>query len=336
MRSIAAGIVLLVMAVLTGCWGGGPVTGGDEVATETPGAGLEAGTAQTPIDPPPRWPEDSVPVLREPEHPDVQTGDDAADPVEGITKAYAMAYFPIADDDVGREESDGPTALFRASRPGFGLYTYVIGPSNDDPADASGFVGYQELLRVIETYVLGPRNGGAASDTQAHVFLVPVDPRLRGLALPDQADPQLSALMHEALANQLRSRGERELVQQMEQSTGPVLVTSLAPSMLPVGKDRAQLLVDLGAIGPAYMYSVVDAYDRPIPNDVAGQTESLAMLRERLLGLFPGPVLADGGTNGAPPAGRWVFLLGDGPIGALDGDAAETVPTPSTDTDGSR
>ena len=450
MRFLASGIVLLAVAALTGC-GGGPVIGGDEVATETPGAGLEAGTAQTPIDPPPRWGEDSVPSVQgldidaaQPGHalsspsglrervaarcrtrPEsvsegaflralvaelyaegaapgasadaliradcggletivrtlIAEGGETAvvpvvdrtlllvgpgardiveaavsaglqesaqtrvsspsrDPVDGVTGAYAMAYFPITDRDgvADREESDRPTALFQASRPGYGLYTYVLGGDSDDPVDdASGLARHQELLRVIETYVLGSRNGDSASDARVHTFLVPVDPRQRGLALAEQADPQLSALMGEALAAQLRGLGQLELVRQLEESPGPVLVTTLVPSMLPSGRDSAWLLVDLGAIGPAYLYSVVDVYDRSIAAEVAGRPESLAMVRERLLGLFPAPVLSDnGGSNGAPPAGRWVFLLGDGPPTVIGGDAMEAAPTPSIDTEGSR
>jgi hypothetical protein len=448
MRFLASGIVLLAVAALTGC-GGGPVTGGDQVATEIPGAGLEAGTAQTPIDPPPPWRGESVPPVQRSDPDAAQPGDalssqsglrqrvavrcrirpdsvseeeflralvaelyaegaapgasadaliradcggidaivrtliaeggeaavvpvvdrtlllvgpgardiveaavsaglqDSAqtrvsspsrDLVDGVTRAYAMAYFPITDGDGGREESDRPTGLFQASRPGYGLYTYVMGADSDDPVDdASGLARHDELLRVIETYVLGARNGDSASDARAHVFLVPVHPRQLGLALAEQGDPQLSALMREALATQLRSLGQRELVRQLEESPGPALVTSLVPSMLPTGRDSAWLLVDLGAIGPAYMYSVVDAYDRPIPAEVAGRPESLAMVRERLLGLFPAPVLSDnGGNNGASPAGRWVFLLGDGPLAAIGGETMEAAPTPSIDTEGSR
>jgi len=449
MRFLASGIVLLAAAALTGC-GGGPVTGGAEVATETPGAGLEAGTAQTPIDPPPRWREDSVPSVQESDvdaaqpgrtqsspsglrervavrcqtRPDsvseeaflralvaelyaegaapgasadaliradcggleaivrtlIAAGGEAAvvpvvdrtlllvgpgawdiveaavsaglqesaqtsvsspsrDPVDGVTGAYAMAYFPITDgdDDGDREESDRPNELFQASRPGYGLYTYVLGADGEESVDASGLARQEELLRVIETYVLASRNDAGVSDARAHVFLVPVHPRQRGLALAEQADPQLSTLMREALAAQLRGLGQRELVRQLEESPGPVLVTSLVPSLLPTGRDSALLLVDLGAIGPAYMYSVVDAYDRPIPAGVVGRPESLAMVRERLLGLFPAPVLSDnGGNNGAPPAGRWVFLLGDGPLAAIGGQTMEAAPTPSIDTEGSR
>ena len=248
---------------------------------------------------------------------------------DGGALRYAMAYFPVGGDG-DLEQSDSLSRLFGTSRPGYGLYTYVIAGS-DISVSPQAFATYRELLRVIETYVLAARDGGGP-DPSAHTFLVPVRPERHGAALVDQTGPELSAPMGEALVRYLGGRGRADLVRRLETSPGPFLVTSLEPSLTPREQGAPQLLVDLGSVGPAYMYSVVDAYDRPIPAGETGRQASLDAVRGRLLDLFPEPVVAGDADIGETAPGDWVFLLGPRQVaGAAD---AATLAAPAPDTDG--
>jgi hypothetical protein len=246
-----------------------------------------------------------------------------------------MAYFPQGGRDADVQEADSLARLFGASKPGYGLYTYILA-APETSLSPQALDTYRELLRVIETYVLAAGDGGTGPDAHAHTFLVPVRPERHGVALVDQTGPELSAPMRETLVRHLRERGQEGLARQLERSPGPFLVTSLAPSLTPKDPAAPQLVVDLGAVGPAYMYSVVDAYDRPIPDDQAGRPDSLSAVRERLRELFPEQVLADEADDRAPP-GEWVFLLGSRQVAGLGpGAASAAAPTPTPETDGDR
>jgi len=84
-------------------------------------------------------------------------------------------------------------------------------------------------------------------------------------------------------------------------------VSSLEPRLVPGSPQDVRLIVDLSGVGPEFMYSIVDAYDRDIPRNISGRAESLQAVRQRLLDVFPRNAI-EGGAQ--PPAGDWVFLLG--------------------------
>jgi hypothetical protein len=67
-------------------------------------------------------------------------------------------------------------------------------------------------------------------------------------------------------------------------------------------------VTDLSAIGTEYLYAVVDAYDRPVPLDTAGQFEALNPIRDRLLGLFSQKVPEEDLSPATKDA--WVFRVG--------------------------
>jgi hypothetical protein len=113
--------------------------------------------------------------------------------------------------------------------------------------------------------------------------------------------------MRRELAAYLRRSGQPVLAERLDSAPGPFLVSSLEPRLIPGSPLAVRLIVDLSGIGPEYMYSIVDAYDREIPPKLAGRVESLLAVRQRLTGLFPGGRI-EGGAQ--PPAGDWVFILG--------------------------
>ncbi|WP_296899087.1 hypothetical protein [Thiohalocapsa sp.] len=57
----------------------------------------------------------------------------------------------------------------------------------------------------------------------------------------------------------------------------------------------------------------MEAYDRTIPPDTAGRVESLLAVRGRLIGIFPDRAID--ATATPPPAGDWVFMLGQRTLG---------------------
>jgi hypothetical protein len=107
----------------------------------------------------------------------------------------------------------------------------------------------------------------------------------------------------------MRLHGQLELAARLERSYGPFLVTSLRPALLPVSARTPLLVVDPQAIGPEYMYSLVDAYDRPVPGDLCARPESLVAIARRLRRMFPNPRLARGAAPS--PFGDWLWLIGD-------------------------
>ncbi len=232
---------------------------------------------------------------------------------------YAMAYLPSASG-VETERANRLAELYADARPGYGLYTFIlggpVGPGSDADAES-----YAELLRVIETYVLGDAGQSGAGGAK-HGFLLQVDPRvgtevdgrrssdagLDAASLAERARPGLSVQMQIALARQLRMFGHAELADRLEHSDGPFLVTSLRSSLIPVSEQVPLLIIDLHELGPEYMYSLIDAYDRPIPGDLVGRPESLSAIGRRVQGMFPNRGLDRGAEP--PPSGSWIWLIG--------------------------
>lgn len=223
---------------------------------------------------------------------------------------YAMAYYP-SPSGVETERANSLGALYGDARPGYGLYTFVlggpVGASSDADADA-----YQELLRVIETYVL---NAPAENEREGrHGFLIQVDPiqltdeESAELGLAQLARPGLSLQMQTVLARQLRMFGLPALADRLEHSQGPFLVTSLQPGLIPLSEPKPLLIVDLHDLGPEYMYSLVDAYDRPIPPDLVGRPASLSAIGRRIQAMFPNRRVDSGAAP--PPSGEWIWMVG--------------------------
>ncbi|MCF8004825.1 MAG: hypothetical protein K9L32_11615 [Chromatiaceae bacterium] len=243
---------------------------------------------------------------------------------------YAMAYLP-SSSNVETERANSLAELYADARPGYDLYTFVLGgPVGPQPGTEAA--AYDELLRVIETYVLGdPAESGAARGQ--HGFLVQVDPLLDGqfdaglssdagseaeqasdagssaASLAERARPGLSLQMQVALARQLRVFGHVELADRLESSSGPFLVSSLRPALIPMSAQVPLLIVDLHNLGPEYMYSLIDAYDRPIPSELRGRPESLSAIGRRVQGMFPNRRLDTGAAP--PPSGTWIWLIGE-------------------------
>ena len=215
---------------------------------------------------------------------------------------YAMLYFPLGRDAAPGDGGASLAQLFGNAEPGYGIYTYILGGG----AAGERAETYRELLRVIETYVLVDGAGAGRPDPGAHTFLVPVHAGREGAPLEERTGPELSADMRGELAYYLRRGGQTALANRVATSPGPFLVSGLEPRLVPGNSQAARMIVDLSAIGPEYMYSVVDAYDQQIPPREAGRVESLLAVRGRLIGLFP-----DRAIDGeAPTPGDWVFLLG--------------------------
>jgi len=221
---------------------------------------------------------------------------------------YAMAYFPVGGNVAEVRPSSSLSQLFGASEPGYAIYTYLLFGAGFDDGGAPNLETYLELLRVIETYVLASGVEDAIPRHQAHSFLIPVHADRAGETLLDQIGPELSAHGRKAYAVYLEGTGQRELARRLLTRPGPFLVSSLEPRLIPSEVSAPRLIVDLSAVGAEFMYSVVDAYDRPIPAEQVGAPESLEPIRSRLITLSPDPS-TDG--NDRPSAdGDWVFLLG--------------------------
>lgn len=231
---------------------------------------------------------------------------------------YAMLYFPLGRELSAAPEGMSLTEVIGNAEPGYGIYTYILGSGdraggrNEETdvyqgADAARIAAYGELLRVIETYVQATGPGAGEPDRGAHTFLVPVHAGRGGASLAERTGPEVSATMRRELAGYLRRSGQPAVAARLESAPGPFLVSSLEPRLVPGSPRAVRLIVDLSGIGPEYMYSIVDAYDREIPPKLAGRVESLLAVRQRLTGLFSGGKI-EGGAQ--PPAGDWVFLFG--------------------------
>jgi hypothetical protein len=225
---------------------------------------------------------------------------------------YAMAYFP-SPSGVESERANSLSELYADARPGYALYTFLLGGPVEirSPSDLAA---YRELLRVIETYVMssGSDESGAESRRRGtaghHGFLVQVNALRPEGDLLERVQPGITLQMQTVLARQLRIYGHVALADRLEQSTGPFLVTSLRPTMIPMDARTPLLIVDLHDLGPEYMYSLVDAYDRPIPGDLVGRPESLAALERRVQQIFPSGRVDSGAAP--PPSGNWTWLIG--------------------------
>ncbi len=195
--------------------------------------------------------------------------------------------------------------------PGYALYTFVLSGSPAAGATAGDRrAATQELLRVIETYVLAdPGEGRGQGPGQAqgggvrgHSFVVPVSGERADGSLVARAGADVAASARNQLAGYLRRADGVELAARLATSPGPFLVSTLEPRLVPLDPRAARLLVDLSVLGPEYMYNVVDAYDRPVPPEFAGRVGSLQSVRARLV-----DVLSDAGVAPA----EWIVMLGE-------------------------
>ncbi|MFP4245898.1 MAG: hypothetical protein ACLFNA_02120 [Halochromatium sp.] len=221
---------------------------------------------------------------------------------------YAMAYRP-SPSGVELERANSLAELYGDARPGYALYTFILGGPVGAEVAVDEADSYSELLRVIETYVANADSAATDSGVGRHGFLVQVDAAQAEGALAERARPGLSRQIQGALARQLRVHGRLELAERLERSYGPFLVTSLRPALLPIADSTPLLVVDVRAIGPEYMYALIDAYDRPIPGDLAGRPQSLAAIERRLREMFPDPWRDHGGPPS--PGGDWIWRIGD-------------------------
>jgi hypothetical protein len=190
------------------------------------------------------------------------------------------------------------------------------------PGAGSAAVTYLELLRVIETYVQGSQNGAAAAPSPlAHTFVVPVHQARSGQPLTDRYWPELSRHLRGQLTDYFGSRGQPELADRLAQAPGPFLVSVLEPALVPADPRAPRMLVDLSGIGAEFMYSVVDAYDRPIDAGAAAGAESLDAIRGRLLAMIPSRDVDE--TAAAAPPGQWVYLLDGRQLSLVPGMPSE-------------
>ncbi len=245
----------------------------------------------------------------------------------GSSMGYAMVYFPLGGSGDRTQSDSSLRKLFGDATPGYGIYTYILHGAADAGGETPDALTYRELLRVIETYVLAAGSGATAPDPGAHTFLVPVQPDRGGGTLAERAGPELSAQMRIEFADYLRGSGQLELARRLQQESGPFLVSSLEPRLIPVDPDANRLLVDLSGVGPEYMYSVVDAYDRRIPDALVGQVDSLTAIRERLIEMFPAPDIDAQATPA--PAGGWLYLLGPQRSARAGNGVPQTTTTPA-------
>ncbi|WP_295882460.1 hypothetical protein [uncultured Thiohalocapsa sp.] len=241
--------------------------------------------------------------------------------VAGTAGEVALMHFPPGGDSAGATaHSAGSLAqLIGSAEPGYGLYTFVLfgGGGEAGGVDAAG---WRELLRVIETYVLAADPAAGAAHPAAHTFVVPVDAGRTGVPLAERTGPVPSADLRRTLAAYLRRAGEPALAARLATAPGPFLVSTLEPRLVPGSPQQPRMIVDLSRIGPEYMYTVVDAYDREVPPAAVGRVDSLLAVRGRLMGMVPDPTM---GSAAPPPAGDWVFMLGghDGAQAAALGTA---------------
>jgi hypothetical protein len=237
-------------------------------------------------------------------------------PLAGGADDSAMVYFPLGRSQQASIEPGAHDLAQRlgSAEPGYGIYTYIL--SGDGDRTDEHLATYRELLRVIETYVLAAGPGGGRRDAAAHTFLVPEHASRGTSPQAERSSPALSVAMRRTLTDYLRRAGEPALATRLATAPGPFLVSSLEPRLVPrpatgqaPGRAEApRLLVDLSRVGPEYMYSVVDAYDRKIPPAAAGRLESLLAVRGRLIDMFPDPSIDPAAAG--PAAGEWLFVLG--------------------------
>jgi hypothetical protein len=216
-----------------------------------------------------------------------------------------MVYFPLAGP------VDRPAEALRSLGPapsGYGIYTFILRGNRSESGTPGDVDAYAELVRVIETYVAAAGHAASETEGRAHTFLIPardVPPRRSATAggadLPHR-------LRLELIADYLRAAGRAELAQRVERAPGPFLVSSLEPRLIPADTRSPRMLVDLSDIGPEYVYSVVDAYDRLVPAEQVGTIGGLVAIGERLGAIFPD--VAIDATAAQAPRQDWVHMLG--------------------------
>lgn len=220
--------------------------------------------------------------------------------------AHGMLYFPSVGEGVRLDTAVALNRLYQEGIVGYGLYTFVmLGGGSVKASDATPRT--HELLRVIETYVATTNDDGGPS-AEAHVFLVPINAERLDAPLTEQAAADLSQHMRRQLSDSLRLEGQTKLAARLEQGNGPFLITTLEPRLLFDDPTVPRLVADLSRIGPEHFYAIVDAYDRSLPADLSGRTESLASLYERLHRLLSKSLAVPGAKTTPQPV--WVFSLG--------------------------
>lgn len=222
--------------------------------------------------------------------------------------AYGMLYFPSVGENSKLVTVIALNRLYEEAVPGYGIYTFVLLGRGFGTLSGEDARRYGEFFRMIETYVSATDEEAGAPSAEAHAFLIPVNPERIGSPLIDQTAFDLSEVMRRHLIQSLRHEGHGSVASRLEKGAGPFLVATLEPSLLPSRSDVSMLVTDLSQVAPEHVYGVVDAFDRPIPNETRGRPESLSAIRKRLLGL-PASSVDASATNA--DASAWVFMLGD-------------------------
>lgn len=185
------------------------------------------------------------------------------------------------------------------------VYTYVLyglGDGRSAQQNRPWRHTEQELLRLIDTYVIGASEvADPGSPAASHEFLVPVYVGLDSLPLTERSAPDLADAAREALAARLETQNQTALASRLRSAPGPFLVSRTTPELLPEAGGAPLLLTDLSSLGPEYLYPLVDAYDRPVPESLAGTPAALRELRQRLARL--------GSTSGQRGDQGWVHFL---------------------------
>ncbi|MEY6433272.1 hypothetical protein ABC977_12755 [Thioalkalicoccus limnaeus] len=201
------------------------------------------------------------------------------------TQLYAMAYFPTRGATAPVATASDPGRLHREGIAGYGVYTFVLFGAAFPALAESELRRYQELLRVIEGYILAPDQGAPDLNRSAHVFLVPAEPRRSSPSSSLATGAELAATMRRDVVSHLRHSGQPTLAELIQDRPGPFLVSSLEPRLVPGRSDHPRLIVDLSGVGIEQLYPIVDAYDRLIDGDQQGQASSLMAISERLAAL---------------------------------------------------
>lgn len=160
-----------------------------------------------------------------------------------------------------------------------------------------------ELLRLIDTYVTEMDAALGYGQAARHEFLIAVYDGLDTLPLIERSAPDLTDRSRQALAGRLDARDQAALAQRLRTAPGPFLVSRTKGELLPAADDAGLLLADLSAVGPEYLFPVMDAYDRPL--SATGES-ALLELRQRL-GRLALPLAV--APQGVDKQRQWVYFL---------------------------